>query len=224
MSGLRWVFSSVLILGTALVVASSLPYLVPGGAHPFLLERPALAADRLWRGTLTLHVALGIFLLPAGAFLLSRRALRLWPTLHARLGRVYVATLVLGMVPTGSALALFAKGGFAAGSGFFLSGVFAGACALLGIKRATERHLRAHREWMWRAYGQLASAITFRIAHVALQLASTLAYEQLYVASLWISVLGNAALVELLIARSHQPRVPRAVPISKRRNPCVPST
>ncbi len=220
MNGLRIACWSVLVVGTALVVASSLPYLVPGGEHPFLLERPELTARALWRGALTLHVACGVFALPTGAFLLSRRALRRWPKLHPRLGRLYASVLLLGMVPTGTYLAFFAKGGVAAGSGFFLSGVFAAGCVLLGAQRATQRRLRAHQEWMLRAYAQLASAITFRVAHVFLQL-TPMAYEDLYVTSLWVSVLGNAALVELAIVWSHKTREPVVAPTSTRSHSCV---
>lgn len=191
----------VLVAGTSLVVFSSVPYVLLGGEHPFLYERPHLTANTLWRGTLALHVASGIFSLPAGAFLLSRRALRRWPVLHRGLGRAYVYVLLSVMVPTGSILAFFAKGGWLAGSGFFLSGVFAASCAIAGVSSATERRVSDHRYWMLRAYGQLASAITFRVAHVVLQL-TPMAYEDLYAASLWVSVLGNALAIEAWIAWS----------------------
>ncbi|MEM6731695.1 MAG: DUF2306 domain-containing protein [Myxococcota bacterium] len=201
----RIVFWSFLILGIALVVVSSLPYVLPGGTHPFLDERPHLTADTLWRVALTVHVASGIFALPVGAFLFSTAAQRRWPALHARLGRVFLVVLVAGLVPSGTYLAVFAKGGLAAGSGFFLSGVFTAAAALHSVRLATQRQFVAHRDWMLRAYAQLASAITFRIVHLALQF-SALSYEELYITSLWVSVLGNAVLAEVLIAAFHYKR------------------
>ncbi|MEO1171807.1 MAG: DUF2306 domain-containing protein [Myxococcota bacterium] len=190
---------TVLALGSTLVVLSSLPYLLPGELHPFLLERPELTADTLWRSTLVVHVAAGIFALPVGLLLMSQRLLRRFPAIHRRLGRLYFYVVLVGMVPSGSYLAFFAKGGWAAGSGFFLSGVFVAYALVRSIRQARALDFRGHRDWMFRAYGQLASAISFRVFHVALQFTG-MGYEELYISSLWLSVLGNALLVELAIA------------------------
>lgn len=199
----------VLALGTVLVVLSSLPYLLPGEAHPFLLERPELTADIVWHSMLVVHVAAGIFALPTGAVLMSRWVLQRSPTFHRKLGRVFFYVVLLGMVPTGSYLALFAKGGVAAGSGFFLSGVFVAFSLVRSVRLAARREFSGHRDWMIRAYAQLASAISFRIFHVALQF-SAMNYEELYISSLWLSVLGNAVVAELAIALIHTNKAARA--------------
>ncbi|MEL6546196.1 MAG: DUF2306 domain-containing protein [Myxococcota bacterium] len=196
--GIKALMSLVLAAGCVLVLASSVAYLIPGATHPFLDERPWLSANALWRATLTLHVGSGVFCLPLGALLLSNRLALRWPRFHRILGRSYAIVLLFGMVPSGTYLSLFAKGGFATGSGFLLSGLFAAGCTVQGVRSATQGRIAQHREWMWRAYGQLASAITFRIVHLALQF-TDMPYDTLYLVSLWTSVVGNAVIVEVII-------------------------
>lgn len=215
-AALRALTWGVLILGTALVLVSSAPYLIPGMDHPFLGERPALAAQLGWRGCLILHIAAGMVCLPGGLLLMSSRALRRWPGLHRSLGRLYGALIIVVMFPTGAYLAWHAKGGLLAGAGFFVSDLAAVVATVKAIEAATRGDLAAHRRGMIRSYAQVASAITFRIFHVAFQLAA-LPYEAGYVLSLWISVLGNAALAEALIASLG--RGPRPAPLPSAHNP-----
>ncbi|MFT4626056.1 MAG: hypothetical protein ACI8PZ_004727 [Myxococcota bacterium] len=189
------------VVGTALIVLSSWAYVLPSGSHPFLDERPSLANWPVWRIALAAHVAGGIVCLPAGLVLVSPRAVTAWPALHTGLGRLYAALFVVVLFPTGVLLAGFAKGGWLTGPGFFLSAVFGTGALLWSIRLVRQGDVAGHRAWMLRSYAQLASAITFRIVHLVLQLAA-LPYDPSYAASLWASVLGNAVLAEIIIAQS----------------------
>jgi hypothetical protein len=192
-------------IGSALIILSSVAYVLPSGEHPFLDERPALAADLIWRLSLGVHVAGGIFCLPVGLLLLVRRAAVALPRVHKVIGRLYAAAFLLLVTPTGVLLAFYAKGGWTTGPGFVLSSIFSAFAFAVAVRAATERRLVAHEAWMLRSYMQLASAITFRVVHIALQF-TDVPYDQNYILSIWGSVLGNAALAELIIAAQRHRR------------------
>lgn len=193
----------VLTGGSTLVVVSSLRYLLPGLRHPFLLERIPLSLDTFWLATLKAHVACGLFGLPAGLVLLAQPVRARWPRFHRALGKSYAAVVLFVLVPTGVYLAPYSKLGWASGSGFLASAAFL-AIATVGAIRAAERgDARRHRACALHSYAQVASAISFRVYHLAFQFLQ-LPYETNYVASVWLSVVGNAALAELAIRITHE--------------------
>ena len=183
-----------LLGGCFFTVAGSVTYLAPSHVPPFLLERPSLGRDVVWLTALRVHVACGVFCLPAGLLLCSRGL----PSWHAALGRAYGVVVLCLMAPTGVYLAAHAKYGWAAGSGFLLSAIVAALTTADAIRRARQRDDRRHRHAALRSYAQVASAITFRLYHLVFQLSGT-PYELNYIASVWLSVAGNALAVELWI-------------------------
>lgn len=196
----------VLIGTSALLILSSVPYLLPGLRHPFLLERMPLSLDALWLLTLKVHVACGLVCLPAGLALLTRPIRLHWPGLHRRLGKIYAGLVLLVMVPTGVYLAPYSKFGWASGSGFVASAAIMVLATVVAIRAVTVGDERLHRTAALHSYAQVASAISFRVYHLVFQFLQ-LPYESNYVASVWLSVVGNAALAELAIRvtleRSH---------------------
>jgi hypothetical protein len=60
--------------------------------------------------------------------------------------------------------------------------------------------MAAHRMWMIRSFALTASAVTFRIYHTLGYFAG-LDADTNYVASLWLSLLGNVAATELILHR-----------------------
>lgn len=193
----------VVISGSVLVIASSLPYLLPGIRHPFLFERMPLSLDRLWLVSLKVHVACGLFCLPAGLFLFARRARDHWPRLHRVLGRGYASIILFVLAPTGVYLAPYSKYGWASGSGFVLSAAILVMTTIDAIRAARHGDEQRHRAAALHSYAQVASAISFRVYHLAFQLLQ-LPYETNYIASVWLSVVGNAVLVELWIRNTHE--------------------
>ena len=193
----------VVISGSALLIASSLPYLLPGIRHPFLLERMALSLDAVWLVTLKVHVACGLVCLPAGIVLLARRARERWPRLHRILGRGYASIILFVMAPTGVYLAPYSKYGWASGSGFVLSAVIMVMTTIDAIRAARRGDEQRHRAAAVHSYAQVVSAISFRVYHLTFQLLE-LPYETTYIASVWLSVVGNAVLAELWIRNAYE--------------------
>lgn len=185
--------------GSLLIIQSSYVYLVPGAAHPFLIEKLPISRDLAWRVNLRVHVAAGLICLPAVLGLFSRTLLRRLPGVHRILGRLYAIAVLGLLVPTGFYLALFAKGGIVGTLGFSLSGAIAAAATWMGVRQAIRGHLGAHRAWMIRSAAQITSAITFRLFHLILE-PTGLEYMTTYLIALWLSTLVNAAVAELIIA------------------------
>jgi hypothetical protein len=136
------------------------------------------------------------------------------PSFHRRCGKIYSASVLGLLCPTGMVLALSAKGGFPGKAGFLLLGAATFYTTLRGVAvmREPSRDVVRHRKWMTRSFALAASAITFRLYHVAF-FEIGLAEETNYLVSLWLSILGNAAVAELAHHRQpHLHTVPSSIP------------
>jgi len=203
-----------LLAGTLLITQNSFRDFGPGGEGIFIGQRGEIGRQPLWTSCLYVHVAAGVVCLLSVLPQFSRKLLRRIPALHRWCGRIYAISVLFVVCPTGIYLAFFAKGGLAGQTGFLLLGVVTFHTTLRGVTSMIggSRDLIAHREWMTRSFAFAASAITFRIYHFAFFL-SGMAEDTNYVTSLWLSILGNAAVAELIIRRrSRLPTLSTTIP------------
>jgi hypothetical protein len=212
---LRWIGWAALLAGALLILESSLRDFGPGGEGVFVEQKGEIGRQQLWSFCLHVHVAAGIVCLLAVLPQFSRKLLRRIPALHRWCGRTYAFSVLLFLCPTGIYLALFAKGGLAGQTGFLLLGAATFHTTLRGVTSMIggARDLVAHREWMTRSFAYAATAITFRIYHLGFFLLG-MAEVTNYVTSLWLSILGNAAVAELVLRRRSRLTVlPSTVPL-----------
>jgi hypothetical protein len=182
------------------MVASSISYLDLGNAHPFYLEKLPLAHPKLWRAALLVHVPSALFALPACLVLLVPATSRHFPRAHRWLGRL-TGMLVLGaVVPSGLYLALFAQGGLVTTLGFWLTGLLTFVAMGNAIRTARARELRAHRRFSMHVAAQLSVAVLSRLLLVGAETAGFYS-EWVYIAALWVPVLGSAMVAELVTGR-----------------------
>ena len=193
------------LAGCGLILHSTLIDYLPGGARLFILEKGAIGESALWRGSLYVHLTGGLLCLFSALPQLSRAVVRRWPSVHKFSGRIYGASVLVLVAPTGFHLALFAKGGVLGKLGFLTLAVAAFHTTLQGWRFALPRHrdLSAHRAWMIRSFAYASSAVTFRIFHIAGYFAG-LEPDTNYVLCLWLSLLGNAAVAELILRQRRQ--------------------
>jgi hypothetical protein len=211
---IRWIGWAAFLAGALLITESSLRDFSPGGEGIFIEQKGEIGRQPLWKGCLHVHVAAGLLCLLSVLPQFSRKLLRRIPGLHRWCGRIYAASVLFVVCPTGIYLAFFAKGGFAGQAGFLLLGAATFHTTLRGVTAMIggSRDLAAHREWMTRSFAFAASAITFRIYHFAFFLGG-MAADTNYVTSLWLSILGNAAVAELVLRRrSGVPAISSTVP------------
>jgi hypothetical protein len=186
--------------GCLLILDNSYRDFGPGGEGVFIAQKDEAARTPLWILSLRVHIAAGAVCLLACLPQFSGTLLRRIPSLHRVCGKAYAASVLFIVCPTGIHLALSAKGGLPGQAGFLLLGIASFHTTLQGIRTIRRGDLAGHRRWMTRSFALIASAVTFRVYHVAFFHAG-LPEETNYVASLWLSVLGNAAVAEWIVRR-----------------------
>jgi uncharacterized membrane protein YozB (DUF420 family) len=113
-------FLVVMLLGSALITASSLAYFDFETLPPFVIEKLPVRFESLWLASLRLHVATASVVFPL-CLLLMTRTLQRRTAWHRRLGRVTGMLVLFALVPSGVVLAFDAKGGRVVTAGFILS-------------------------------------------------------------------------------------------------------
>jgi hypothetical protein len=188
---------AALLIGkvTLSVVIGYRDYLPPNFEADFLLGREAYFwGPYAW--AFYTHLAAGPVSLLLGTLLISERFRRFAPRWHRRLGRVQVATILLLVAPSGLWMARYAVTGAAAGAGLATLAVATAVCTALGWRRAVQRRFGEHRQWMWRTYLLLCSAVIIRLIG---GMATVLESDALWVypLSAWASWLVPLAIFEI---------------------------
>ena len=195
-----WLAWLLYLAGCLLILSNTLSDYGPDGAGIFISQKGEIGEGVVWKSSLYVHIVGGLLCLFAALPQLSRKIVARFPSIHRTAGKIYAASVLLLVCPTGFHLALFAKGGFFGKLGF-LTLAFAAFYTTLAGWRAVlppQRNMAAHRIWMARSFALAASAVTFRIYHTLGYLGG-LEADTNYVASLWLSLLGNAAAAEVIL-------------------------
>jgi hypothetical protein len=183
---------------TVLITMSSVPYFSFSHEVGILPEKSFALNDPIWRIAFYIHVGLGLPSLILGIPQLSRWLLKLRRDLHQKIGRWYIAIVNYAVAPTGMYMAFYAKFGFWSGLGFFTMGLFMMWFNWKGIRAIRNKDLDGHVAWMTRSYAVATSALTFRIYHILFAMLG-MAYQENYIISVWLSLIGNMWLGELAI-------------------------
>jgi signal transduction histidine kinase len=144
------------------VVLNYRHYLLPDFTAEFLLDREDHFRG-LYRVAFYTHIFSGPLALLMGLLLVSDSFRRRFPKWHRRLGRVQVLNVLVLVAPSGLVMAFRAMTGAVAGVGFGVLAIATAVCAALGWRAAVERRFAVHRDWMWRCYLLLCSAILLRL-------------------------------------------------------------
>jgi hypothetical protein len=110
------------------------------------------------------------------------------------------------VVPSGLWLAAYAETGAVAGVAFAMLAVATGLAVAQGWQAAVQRRIIAHRQWMWRGYVLLCSAVTLRILGGLVTLAG-FDSSWSYPLSAWISWLIPLGVLETIFIAQRRSRV-----------------
>ncbi|HXC05731.1 MAG TPA: DUF2306 domain-containing protein, partial [Bacteroidia bacterium] len=145
------------------------------------------------------HIAAGSLCILTALLQFSSWILKKRKKIHILAGKIYVFVVLIIGAPTGFYMTFFAKGGFAERACFMAMAVFWFYTTYKGFKSAAvDRNFLAHKFWMIRSYAMALTAVSFRVYHILFLLLGYSNYDN-YAVSLWISVLGNAAIAEFII-------------------------
>jgi uncharacterized membrane protein len=185
----------IFVMLAGIIARNSLGYFHAPSETAFFEDKAAQASNPAWRGALYIHAAAGITCLLASMLQFFRAVRVRHPGIHRWMGRIYSATVLWALCPSGWFLGAFAKGGAAGQSGFFLLGALTFYTTWRGVRVMKSGRVAEHARWMIRSFAMITTAITFRLWQVALFEAG-LSDETNYIASLWLSIAGNAAVAE----------------------------
>ena len=200
--GMLWLAWFLYLAGCLLILSNTVADYRPSGPGIFIMQKGEIGESAFWKASLYVHIAGGLLCLFAALPQLSRKLVARFPALHRSAGKIYGASVLFLVCPTGFHLALYAKGGFFGKLGF-LTLAFAAFYTTFAGWRAVlppQRNMATHRIWMIRSFALAASAVTFRIYHTLGYLGG-LDADTNYVASLWLSLLGNVAATEIILHR-----------------------
>ncbi len=168
---------------------------------------PDIFGNLFARPWLTVHAAGAGLALMVGAFQFLP-AVRRRRALHRFLGRTYASACIVGGA-AGFVLAFGTTFGPPAGWGFGLLAVAWLYTTVQGWLTARGRQFDAHRRWMIRSFSLTFAAVTLRL-YLPIGIISGLTFEQIYVATAWISWIPNLLLAELYIRRGMARVMPAA--------------
>jgi Predicted membrane protein (DUF2306) len=192
-------FLSVMLLGSLLISAMSLPYFDFETLPPFVIEKLPLRFETLWLGALRVHVAAAALGFPLCLALMTR-ALQRRTRWHRILGRITGVLVLFALVPSGVALSFDAKGGQIVTAGFLLSAAIVAGAMIVGVRAARRRDLILHARAMRHIVGQMSVAVVSRAMIVGFDVLGV-DPGVAYVVALWVPVLASVAVVELLSRR-----------------------
>ncbi len=189
-----------MLVGSALITASSLAYFDFETLPPFVIERLPERFASLWLASLRVHVAAALVSFPL-CLVLTTRALQKRAALHRWLGRLSGVLVLFALVPSGTILAFHAKGGGVVTAGFLLTAAIIAWAMVRGIREARRGDLVSHRRAMRHVVGQMSVAVVSRAMLLGLDYAG-IDPDLAYVVALWGPVLASVAVVELVSTRS----------------------
>ncbi len=187
-------------LGLFLITWNVLDYFQHYESVPFILAKGELAHSKPWQTVLAAHIISGVFCLFACVSQFSRKLRRMFPDAHRLLGWMFCGLMLVGVIPTGIYLALYAIGGVLGTTGFLFNALLALLFTLLGIGSMRKKQVHEHAAWMTRAFAMAATAVTFRYLHLLFKAMDTPPMTD-YLLSLWGSIIINYILAEFFIAQ-----------------------
>lgn len=165
----------------------------------FLLSKPDLVHDVIWRPVFYVHVVSGMLCIAVGPFQFLPFLRRGYVRLHRNLGKVYVMSILLFAAPTGLYMALFANGGFWSALGFFVLSLLWWTSTFLALRYIKKGDVARHRQFMAYSFALTFSAVTLRV-WVAL-LGNYLAMDMHFtiVITAWINWIPNLLVAHLFV-------------------------
>lgn len=157
-----WLLALILIAKILLqIVIDYRNYLPPNFQSSFLIGREEYFFG-LYSFAFYLHIFAGPTSIVLGLFLLLSVKTR-FDTRHRVLGRIQFLVVMLGVVPSGLVMSIWAYTGMVAGIGFAAHGIATATTMLLAVKFARENQIQKHQQFANRCLILLIAPIFLRI-------------------------------------------------------------
>ncbi|MFZ4056530.1 MAG: DUF2306 domain-containing protein [Ferruginibacter sp.] len=197
---------------SVLMVWNTLPYFNLRQDFRFIEERAVLFLKPVYAWSFYFHIAAGMFCILAALTQFSTNLLKKRKAIHIWMGKIYVFVVIVIGAPTGMYMSFFAKGSHAERLLFMFMAIFWLFTTVRGLQTIWNKQVIAHQQWMIRSYSMALTAVTFRVYHI---LFYYFGWDHLhnYEISLWLSVLGNMLIAELVILSNRKQKNVRFIPV-----------
>ena len=185
------------IIYIGLLILTPFPhYLPPNFARGFLTNKADFFYSSGYFVGFYAHILTAPLGLLLGTMQMCKRLRRSYPIWHMRVGRVYVALVLLGVAPGGFIMGLRAYGGMSGVLCFCALSVCMWFATFRAWRLAVLGRFHEHGQWMFRSYLLMCSAILLRLISFVLS-QFELGHEFSYQLAAWLSWLPGLVLLEI---------------------------
>ncbi len=195
---IRLLFWLPVIYFSLLLVRNTIPYFSFSQNFSFIEERILLFGKPIYKISFYTHIFAGMICISAALIQFSSYILKKRKMIHVISGKIYVMVVLMIGAPTGFYMAFFAKGSYWERSLFMCMAIYWFYSTAKGFQTILKKNVIAHKIWMIRSYCMAMTAVTFRIFHLVFYYMNW-DHMKNYELSLWISVLGNILIAEVII-------------------------
>lgn len=146
-----------------------------------------------------LHISISAVALAVGALQFFKTFRKRFPLVHRIFGRIYAISVLIGGV-AGFSMALGAKGGVAASTGFGLLSILWVIFTVNAVRHVIGNNRRAHGKWMIRSFALTFAAVTLRLYLVGFA-ATGMSYTEASPYLAWMCWVPNLLIVEWWLHR-----------------------
>jgi hypothetical protein len=199
--------AGVLAVG-ALILAPYPHYLPPDLTRGFLANKQDFFYDSGYFLGFFAHIVSSPVALLCGTLQMSRTLRIHLPSLHRRVGIVYVGLVLWLVAPGGAVMSLAAFGGWPSTLGFAAIASLTWGFTWIAWREARAGRYASHGRWMCRSYLLMCSAILLRLVRYLLEpleLETVFAYQ----ISVWLSWLPPLIALEWLLRRQVEQAIMR---------------
>jgi uncharacterized membrane protein len=195
---IAWIIIVLLAIGIGLYPFS---FLFTSAAEGFLnFKKSEFEPGSFWRMTFYIHILLGGVALLTGWSQFSKKIRAKNISLHRRLGKVYIMSILFSSI-AGLYMAVLANGGIIAKLGFSGMAVAWMITTSLAYTFIRKRNIEQHRQWMIRSYAVTLAGVTFRLWLPLLLFGFNMNFISVYRIDSWVSWVLNLVIAEMIIRK-----------------------
>lgn len=146
------------------------------------------------------HVYTSIFVLLSGFLAILRKDFGL-KKIHKNAGKIYIFLILIFAAPSGIYMGIFANGGTYSKISFVILGSLWWFSTFKAYQLARQKRFKEHKQWMWRSFALIASAITLRLWKVIIVYLFHPNPMDVYQIIAWLGWIPNLLLIEFLITK-----------------------
>lgn len=149
-----------------------------------------------------IHVFVSIITLVAGFTQFSNSILKIKPSVHRMMGKVYVIAVLFLAAPSGLIIGIYANGGLSSQIAFCTLAILWFYFSFKGLVAIRNKDIMSHKKWMIRSFALTLSAITLRAWKVTLVFLFHPKPMDVYILVAWLGWVLNLLIAEIIIYKS----------------------